>query len=40
MVNSNDYTDLRKGNRVVGLGERPYFDPKSTTRREALEIRI
>ncbi|KOC08102.1 alpha-ketoglutarate-dependent sulfonate dioxygenase [Aspergillus flavus AF70] len=27
----------RTGHRVVGLGERPYFDPKSTSRREALE---
>lgn len=27
----------RKGHRVVGLGEAPYFDPKSKSRREALE---
>jgi hypothetical protein len=26
----------RSGHRVVGLGERPYFDPESTGRREAL----
>jgi alpha-ketoglutarate-dependent taurine dioxygenase len=26
----------RKGSRAVSLGERPYFDPKSTGRREAL----
>ncbi|KAM7183644.1 TauD domain containing protein [Naviculisporaceae sp. PSN 640] len=26
----------RKGNRAVSLGERPYFDPQSTSRREAL----
>ncbi|KAK4210769.1 hypothetical protein QBC37DRAFT_27902 [Rhypophila decipiens] len=26
----------RKGNRAVSLGERPYFDPASTSRREAL----
>ena len=33
-----DYDGLgeRKGHRVVGLGERPYFDPKSKSRREAL----
>jgi len=31
-----DYTDSRTGDRVVSLGERPYFDPKSTGRREAL----
>ncbi|CAK7210904.1 hypothetical protein SCUCBS95973_000950 [Sporothrix curviconia] len=28
----------RFGNRVVGLGERPYFDPQSTSRREDLGI--
>ncbi|KAB8069719.1 hypothetical protein BDV29DRAFT_198486 [Aspergillus leporis] len=27
----------RTGHRVVGLGERPYLDPKSTSRREAIE---
>lgn len=34
-----DYSGLgpRTGHRVVGLGEKPYFDPKSTSRREALE---
>ncbi|KAH6843267.1 hypothetical protein B0I37DRAFT_215237 [Chaetomium sp. MPI-CAGE-AT-0009] len=26
----------RKGSRAVSLGERPYFDPESTSRREAL----
>lgn len=26
----------RFGNRAVGLGERPYLDPQSSTRREAL----
>jgi hypothetical protein len=26
----------RTGHRAVGIGERPYFDPKSKTRREAL----
>lgn len=32
------YDDLgeRAGSRAVSLGERPYFDPLSTTRREAL----
>ncbi|KAJ5636224.1 Taurine catabolism dioxygenase TauD/TfdA [Penicillium longicatenatum] len=34
-----DYDDLgpRTGHRVVGLGERPYLDPNSVSRREALE---
>ncbi|KAK1139711.1 hypothetical protein N8T08_000519 [Aspergillus melleus] len=34
-----DYADQgpRTGHRVVGLGERPYFDPLSTGRREGLE---
>ncbi|KAK4466845.1 hypothetical protein QBC42DRAFT_215733 [Cladorrhinum samala] len=27
----------RKGSRAVSLGEKPYFDPKSTSRREALK---
>ena len=33
-----DYEGLgpRTGQRAVSLGERPYFDPKSTSRREAL----
>ncbi|KAL7920995.1 hypothetical protein ACQKWADRAFT_296605 [Trichoderma austrokoningii] len=33
-----DYTGLgeRFGNRAVGVGERPYFDPNSVSRREAL----
>lgn len=33
-----DYDGLgdRFGNRAVGVGERPYFDPKSVSRREAL----
>ncbi|KAJ5746121.1 Taurine catabolism dioxygenase TauD/TfdA [Penicillium odoratum] len=33
-----DYEDLgpRTGHRAVGLGERPYFDPNSVSRREAL----
>lgn len=28
----------RLGNRVVGVGERPYFDPESKSRREALGL--
>lgn len=34
-----DYDNLgpRTGHRVVGLGEKPYFDPKSTSRQETLE---
>jgi hypothetical protein len=35
-VYRNDYTDNREGNRVVGIGEKPYFDSKSRSRREAL----
>lgn len=35
-----DYVDLglgeRLGSRAVSLGERPYFDPLSTSRKEAL----
>ncbi|KAK3332889.1 hypothetical protein B0T19DRAFT_112959 [Cercophora scortea] len=27
----------RKGNRAVSLGERPYFDPQSSSRREAIK---
>ncbi|KIM87923.1 hypothetical protein PILCRDRAFT_814636 [Piloderma croceum F 1598] len=33
---TNDYTDDRQGNRVVSLGERPYFDPNSRSRRDVL----
>ncbi|GES64772.1 taurine catabolism dioxygenase TauD/TfdA [Aspergillus terreus] len=34
-----DYSDIgpRTGHRAVGLGERPYLDPASTSRRTALE---
>ncbi|WAO85907.1 TauD domain-containing protein [Fusarium falciforme] len=34
-----DYDGLgdRFGNRVVGVGERPYFDPKSASKRETLQ---
>jgi len=35
---TNDYSDLRQGNRVVGIGEKPYFDEKSKSRREQLGI--
>lgn len=33
---TTDYNGERQGNRVVSVGEEPYFDPKSTSRREAL----
>ncbi|KKY21675.1 putative family taurine [Phaeomoniella chlamydospora] len=33
---TNDYNGKRQGNRVVSLGEKPYFDPTSSSRREAL----
>ena len=36
---TNDYEGQRQGNRVVSLGEKPYFDPKSLSRREALASR-
>lgn len=32
-----DYDEPRVGERVVGCGEKPYLDPISTGRREALE---
>jgi len=32
----NDYEHARTGDRVVSLGEHPYFDPSSASRREAL----
>jgi alpha-ketoglutarate-dependent taurine dioxygenase len=31
-----DYEGPRQGQRAVSLGERPYFDPLSSGRREAL----
>ncbi|KAL4898551.1 hypothetical protein BDV59DRAFT_190263 [Aspergillus ambiguus] len=31
-----DFTGVRTGRRAVGIGERPYLDPNSRTRREAL----
>ncbi|KAK7043318.1 taurine catabolism dioxygenase [Favolaschia claudopus] len=33
-----DYAGLRQGDRVVSVGERPYLDPDSGSRRESLEI--
>ena len=35
-----DYMNLgeRSGNRAVGIGEAPYFDPQSTSRAEALGV--
>ena len=33
---TNDYQGKRQGNRVVSLGEKPFFDPKSVSRRQAL----
>ncbi len=35
-VVSSDYDGKRQGNRVVSIGEKPYFDPASVSRREAL----
>lgn len=34
---TRDYVGKRRGHRVVSLGERPYFDAGSVSRREALE---
>ncbi|CZS96905.1 probable taurine catabolism dioxygenase [Rhynchosporium graminicola] len=36
---TNDHNDVRIGDRVVSLGEKPYFDPRSVGRREGLERR-
>jgi len=36
---TNDYEGARQGNRVVSLGEKPYFDQASKSRREALATR-
>lgn len=35
---TNDYGDNRQGNRVVGIGEKPYFDPQSRSRRDDLQL--
>ncbi|KUL89720.1 hypothetical protein ZTR_00604 [Talaromyces verruculosus] len=37
---TNDYEGKRQGNRVVSLGEIPYYDPASVSRREALEAEL
>lgn len=33
-----DYEGPRQGQRAVSLGERPYLNPRSTGRREALVV--
>lgn len=33
---TNDYVGKRQGNRVVSLGEKPFYDAQSQSRREAL----
>jgi len=33
---THDYTGLRQGNRVVVIGEKPFFDPNSKSRRSVL----
>ncbi|KZT40928.1 taurine catabolism dioxygenase [Sistotremastrum suecicum HHB10207 ss-3] len=33
-----DYSETRVGDRVVGIGERPYYDPASKGRRETLGL--
>ncbi|KAJ6558282.1 hypothetical protein B0H19DRAFT_1150666 [Mycena capillaripes] len=35
---TNDYQGLRQGNRVVSLGEKPYLDPNSKSRRTVLGL--
>ncbi|KAK7214621.1 hypothetical protein V2G26_002624 [Clonostachys chloroleuca] len=35
---TDDFTGHRQGNRVISLGERPYYDPTSKSQREALSI--
>ncbi|KAH7148178.1 hypothetical protein EDB81DRAFT_932479 [Dactylonectria macrodidyma] len=35
---TNDYIGKRQGNRVVSLGEKPFYDPASRSRREALGL--
>ncbi|KAL4946318.1 hypothetical protein BDV06DRAFT_218448 [Aspergillus oleicola] len=37
---TNDYDGKRQGNRVVSLGEIPYYDPVSKSRREALAVEL
>lgn len=37
MVCRNDYgSKARKGNRIVGIGEKPFFDPSSVSRRASF----
>ncbi|PMD49827.1 TauD-domain-containing protein [Hyaloscypha bicolor E] len=36
---TNDSDGKRQGNRVVSIGEKPYFDPNSASRQEALTAR-
>jgi Taurine catabolism dioxygenase TauD, TfdA family len=36
LILRNDYDGPRTGDRVVSVGEHPYFDPSSKSRREAL----
>lgn len=31
-----DYTELRAGDRVVCVGEKPYFDPNSISKAESI----
>jgi hypothetical protein len=33
---TNDYEGKRQGNRVISLGEKPFYNPASKSRREAL----
>jgi len=35
-----DYDGLREGDRVVSLGEKPYFDANSKSRRQTLGLTI
>ncbi|KZO95843.1 taurine catabolism dioxygenase [Calocera viscosa TUFC12733] len=35
---TNDYGGDRQGNRVVGVGEKPFFDQRSQSRRDALGV--
>ena len=35
---TNDYEGKRQGNRVVSLGEKPFYNPASRSRREALAL--
>ncbi|KZP22923.1 taurine catabolism dioxygenase [Athelia psychrophila] len=37
---TNDYEAHRQGNRVVGIGEKPYFDAASKSRREVLGVSV